>query len=438
MDIAVKDLGRCKKEISVSIPAETVGLEMDEALKKIAQQVVLPGFRPGKTPRSILEKKFGEEIAHSVAGDLAQRALAKAVDDNKFELVSEASLRDQHLHAHRGEPMTMVFEIEVKPEFEVSGYKGLSVEREVKPVEDQEIDDVVETLRKQHATFDESADGGYAKGDWLVASVKGEVEGRTFYDKPQETIGGEVGARVLDFDLPGLEEALAGKKAGDTVTLEGAVGDLYEDAAMHGKPARVTLTLADVKRMKLPPVDDALAEKAGKRTLLELRAEIRGKLEEAHRREADRKAEEDLIDQILAKNPFEMAEGPIDRAVVGRAERSALQLRLAGKSASEAVAEVEKKRQEIRQAVERDARAWLVFEKLAKKEKIFALEEDVAKEYERLAREHGRTPTEIRRYYEEKDLVGELRAEILEKKVREFLRSYAKTTDRGAAAAAAG
>lgn len=438
MDISVTDLGRCKKEIKVSVPAATVTFELDEALKKLSQQVALPGFRPGKTPRSILEKKFGEEVAHTVAGDLAERAFGKAVADNGLELVSEPVLRDKHLHAHRGEDMTVVFEVEVKPDFDVTGYKDLVAERVRTPVEDKEVDEVVETLRKRHAAFEPVGEDGYRTGDWVMARVRGEIDGRVVYDKDKEAIAGEQGARVLDFDLVGLEDALRGRRQGDVVKLAGIASDLFEDAALRGKPAEVEIVLGEISRARLPEADDALAEKAGKKTLLELRAEIRTKLEDSHEKAADHKLEEDLIDQILAKNPFEMAEGPVARAVAARTERAVLQGRLAGKSESEAAAEVEKKREEIRKAVERDARAWLVFERLAKKEKIFALEDDVAKEYERLARENGRTPTEIRRYYEEKELVAELRAEILEKKVRAFLRSRAKTTDRGAAAAASG
>ena len=437
MDIAVKDLGRCKKEITVVYPAELISKEFDDALKTLTQQVVLPGFRPGKTPRSIIERKYGEEICHTVAGDLAKRGLMKAMEDHKFELVSEAELKTPHLHAHKGEPMTVVFEIETKAEFEVAGYRGLSVERELKPVVEKEIDDVVENLRKRNATFDPSPDG-FKPGDWVVAAVKGEVEGRTVYDKEKESISSEEGARVLDFDIAGLDAKLAGKMPGDRLECDATVSSLFDDAALRGKPAKVVLVLAEVSRSVLPAVDDALAAKAGQPTLADLRTDIRQKLEEAHKAEADRAVDEALIDQIVAKIPFEMADGPVLRAVTARTERSAMELRIRGKSESEAAAEVEKKREDIRSSVERDARAWLIFEKIAKKEKIFALEDDVAREYERLARENGHTPTEVRRYYEEKDLVGELRAEILEKKVREFLRNGAKLTDRAVSASAGG
>jgi trigger factor len=437
MDIAVKDLGRCKKEITVVFPAELIGKELDDALKNLTQQVVLPGFRPGKTPRSIIERKYGEEICHTVAGDLAKRGLMKAIEDHKFELVSEAELKTPHLHAHRGETMTVVFELETKAEFEVSGYRGLAAERTLKPVTDAEVDDVLLNLRKRNATFDPAPDG-YAVGDWVVASVKGEVEGKVVYDKAQESISGESGARILDFDVPGLDQLLAGKKPGDRLEADAEVSQLFEDAALRGKKAKIALVLAEVSRAVLPPLDDALATKAGKTTLADLTAEIRSKLEESHRAEADRGVDDALIDQIVAKNPFEMAAGPVERAVTARSERATMELRIRGKSESEAAAEVEKKREEIRSSVERDARAWLIFEKIAKKEKIFALEDDVAREYERLARENGHTPTEVRRYYEEKDLVGELRAEILEKKVRDFLRSNAKLTDRAASASAGG
>jgi trigger factor len=438
MDIAVTDLGRCVKRIAVVVPAETVNKELDAALAHYAQQIVLPGFRPGKTPKSIVEKRFGEDICHAVAGELAQTALKKAMEEHRLEPVSEAKLLTQHLHAHRGETMKVEFEIETKADFEVSGYRGLEVERELAPVADKEVDDVVETLRKRESELEPVGDDGYRTGDWIVAAVKAEVEGKVVYDKSEESIAGEHGARLLDFDVPDLAEKLAGRKPGDVVAVDAVVSDFFEDKALHGKPARTTIVVGSVKRAKLPEIDDDLAKKAGAASVLELRLDIRKKLEARHVEEADRKVDEALIDQLVAKIPFEMADGPIERAVVSRVERAAVQLRMYGKSASEAAEAVEKKREELRKSVERDARAWLIFEKIAKKEKIFALEEDVAREYERLARENGHTPGEVRRYYEEKDLTGELRAEILEKKVRDYLRSQSKIVDRGGAAAAAG
>jgi trigger factor len=435
METSVKDIGPCKKEIVVVVPADTVTKELTEAFKRLTSQVVLPGFRPGKVPMSILEKRFGEDICHSVAGDLAKTAFERAIADSKFTVVSEPKLLTEHLHAHKGESMTVSFEVEIQPEFDVAGYKDLEVERVVEPVEDRHVDAVVESLRKSRAEWEPVAEGGYAEGDRVTANVKAFVDGALIHDASDEEIANENVARIFGFDVDGFAEALRGAVPGKTLELEGRVGALSDKEALVGAKATLAVTPVSVTRAKLHEADDALAESAGKKTMLEFRAEVRSKLEARHAEDADRKVEDALIDKILAANPFDMPMGPIQRSIASRLERASLELAIRGKTASEAVEAVEKRREDIAKAVERDARAWLVVEKIAKKEKIFALEDDVAREYERIAREGGHTPSEVRRYYEDKDLTGELRAEILEKKVREYLRSRGKVVDRAASAA---
>ncbi|HYC77512.1 MAG TPA: trigger factor [Planctomycetota bacterium] len=435
MDIHVKDLGRCKKEISVVVPAEAVAKDLDEGMKNLRQQIALPGFRPGKTPISILEKRFGEEIGHTVAAELVQKAMERAVSERNLELVSEAELVEKHLCPKRGEPLTFTVTVEVKPDIEPAGYRGLEVERERKPVEDADVDRLLESLRRDHADLEPTSEG-FSDDDVASGTVRGEVGGKVFENEGVHLAGSGMG-RLFDYDIEGYLDALKGKKAGDVLTFDGRVGAMHPHAEA-GLPAKVVVTIKDVMRPKLPAVDDAFAEKLGQPTVLALRTEIRKKLEEARDAEAERRLDESLIDRVIEKNPFEMADGPVARAVENRMHLIVSQLKLRGMDERAAVEEVEKRREEFRKEVERDARGWLLVEKIAKKEKIFALEDDVAREYERIARERGDTPTSVRRRYEEEGLTGGLRAEILEKKVKAFLRSHAKVTDRASEAAAGG
>jgi trigger factor len=217
-------------------------------------------------------------------------------------------------------------------------------------------------------------------------------------------------------------------------------GDEEHEHHHETKAVTLSLTIKEIKRRELPEVDDAFAKEVGQETVLAMRVKVRQRLEEVHAKAAEKDVENKMLDILVDRSSFEMAKGPVDRALAARVDRVVLERMLRGESEESARAAVEGDRQKIRDVVERDAKAWLIVEKLAKKEKIFALEDDVAKEIARIAEEQGTTPTKVREHYESQEMMPELRANVLERKVLDFLRSHGTITEGredGAAAAKA-
>jgi trigger factor len=209
-----------------------------------------------------------------------------------------------------------------------------------------------------------------------------------------------------------------------------------EPPVQPGDQVRIDLAVSELKRQRLPELDDAFAREVGEETFLGLRVAVRKRLEAARERQADAMVETKLLDQIVDRASFEMARGPVDRAVASRIDRVVLERMIHGEDEESARAAAEAGRDEIRRIVERDAKAWLIVEKVAKKEKIFAFEDDVAKEIARIAAERGATPTKVREVYESEGMIPELRANILERKVLDFLREHGRVVDAKEEAAA--
>jgi trigger factor len=315
----------------------------------------------------------------------------------------------------------------------------------VKPVTDAEVDDVVEDLRRRRGVLKHLPEGvGFAAGDYALASVTVR-EGETVLKELQEVPVGGAHPQIRGFNVDGLAEALLGKKPGDVVALDGLMAvDMHghdhdhehgdEDGHDHDhhhetKKVRLELKIGDVKRRELPDLDDAFAKEVGEETFLSLRVSIRKKLTAAHEKQAEKDVEQKLLDQLVDRANFEMAGGPVDRALGSRLERLMIERMIRGESEDAARAAVEADRNKIRDIVERDAKAWLIVEKLAKKEKIFALEDDVAKEIARIAEEQGTTPTKVRESYEAEGVIPELRANVLERKVLDFLKAHGTVTE---------
>jgi FKBP-type peptidyl-prolyl cis-trans isomerase (trigger factor) len=284
---------------------------------------------------------------------------------------------------------------------------------------------------------------GFAAGDYAIASVTVKDGDAVVDELPEVPIGGPT-PRMRGFDVEGLGAALEGKKPGDLVEVDGLMatdmhghghghehGHEHEHEGQEGhdhdhetRKVRLAIKIGEVKRRELPELDDQFAQEVGEQTVLGMRVSIRKKLTAVHEREAERDVDQKLLDELVDRASFEMASGPVDRALGARLERLMLERMIRGESEEAARAAVEADRAKVRQIVERDAKAWLIVEKLAKKEKIFALEDDVAKEIAKIAEEQGTTPTKVRESYEAEGVLPELRANVLERKVLDFLKAH--------------
>jgi trigger factor len=443
MDISIKDLGGCKKELAVVISASEIDAELEKAYENVRGQVALPGFRQGKVPRSLIEKKFGRELKVDVANDLFGKAVEKAVEEHKLELVSEPEVGTPPDPPESGRSLEFTFRVEVKPTFELPEYKGLEVEKTVHPVTDEEVNRVIEDLRMRRGVLKPvPGDSGFAAGDYLLSKITVR-EGDTVLRELDDVPVGGASPRIGGFEIEGLADALVGKKATDTFSLDALMAGKHDHAHDHDhdhgaeghhhheeekRRVQLEFEVKEVKRRELPELDDAFAQEVGEQTLLGLRVAVRKRLDAAHEDDAEKEVEQKLLDQLVDRSSFEMAAGPVDRALGARMERLILERMIHGESEAPARAAVEAEREKVRSVVERDAKAWLIVEKLAKKEKIFALEDDVAKAIAKIAEEQGTTPTKVRESYEAEGVLPELRANVLERKVLDFLKAHGKVT----------
>jgi trigger factor len=439
MDISIKDVGACRKELQVVVPADEVDAELEKAFEGVRGQVALPGFRQGKVPRSLLEKKFGKELKSDVANELFGKAVEKAVQEHQLELVSEPEVATPPEPPESGRTLEFSFQVEVKPAFELPPYKGLKVTKTVKPVTDEAVGRVLEDLRARRAVLKPLAGGaGFAAGDVMLATVRVKEGGAVVRTLEDVMVGGPA-PRLRGFEAGGLAAALLGRKAGDVFEIDAVAQGGHEHAHGEGdehdhdhgpaRPVQLEIEAKDVKRRELPELDDGFARDLGEETLLGLRVSVRKKLAAAHEQEAEKEVGQKFVDQLVEQASFEMAPGPVKRALESRMERLVLELMMRGESEEAARSRVEAERDQVRSVIERDAKAWLIVEKLAKKEKIFALEDDVAKEIARIAEEQGTTPTKVREAFEAEGMIAEVRANILERKVLDFLRAHGTVTE---------
>ena len=311
MKIAIEELSSVQKKIAFEIPADHVRVELEKAYRTYQQQVQLKGFRAGRVPRQVLERRFGEQIAAEVSSSLVEESLAKAIEENALAIVTKPQIVTERLVA--GSPFCYSATVETKPEVKNVDYEGLEVEKTISVVEENEVDESLARLAESLAQLHPITDRDHVESEDVVTlDYRAEQNGR-----PVPGLEGtgrviEIGKETL---LPGFQEQVVGARKGQTVefSLSLPQGPQEEGTEPKDPPsADFRVTIHDIAQKEIPLLDDEFAKDHGEcDTLAELRAKVRENIEQTAERRAEEQMHYDLLSQLLSKNPFEVPQGLI-------------------------------------------------------------------------------------------------------------------------------
>ena len=392
-----------ERRLRISISAASVKDASEKAASRVARQVRVPGFRPGKAPATIVRKQYGEAIRQETLEGLMREAYLKVIESEKLEPVTQPHAHD--VSFEDGKPLTFELHCEVKPVVELARVEGFSVARPSPAVTDEMVAAQVEQLREQKATW-APADEKPKEGDLVAVTlaITGGDEATATGKEYRLVLGaGQV--------IPAIEELIMEVAPGGTVERAVTWPDDFPDEAQRGKSKTVRVTLAEVKRKSLPTLDDALARELGDfDTLDALRAAVRKDLETAAVREADSVVRGRLIDAILSANAFDVPPSWV-RQVVG-AYAQAYQV---------PEAEAEKFAAEFLPMAERQVRRDIVIDRIAEREKLAATEKDVDDKIAELAEARGLKVGELYASLQKGGRLREIERSMTEDRVFEWL-----------------
>jgi trigger factor len=307
MTVQIEDLSPVEKKLSFVIDADAVQEKLDEAYNTLGKQVQMKGFRPGKVPRRILEKRFGRHIKGEVAGGVISDAFDEAIEEHDITPVSQPVIEQGTLA--KGEEFTFSLTVEIKPSIELTGWEGIDVEWETVEVADERVDTELDNLRQRNATV-EAAEEGHevVEGDMVIVEGSFAVEGT---DEPRKLDG----MMVLAGQATGLPSAdwlsdkVLGMKVDDDRAEELTAPDNGIGEEYDGKDGKLEFKVTDIKVRKLPELDDDFAQDIGQDSLEMVKADLRFKLEEHEREHARSHAADNAVKTVIAANPFEVPIG---------------------------------------------------------------------------------------------------------------------------------
>ena len=428
MKVQIENTGPFEKKIFFEIPREVVSQEVESTYKALNRNVKLKGFRPGKVPRSILERYYRAQVENEVITKLIEDSYGKAVEENNLFPVAPPAVLDRTFEP--GKDFTYTVTVEVKPEIAVEGYLGLEVEKPAVTVTDEEVEARLKALQETHAQIKPvEADRPVQEKDLVIVDFEGSLGGKPLEGWKVKDHLVEVGSQTL---VGGLDRQLVGLPLRQNRDLLLALPDDYSRKELAGKEVTVRVQVKELKEKILPALDDEFAKEVGDfQDLPGLKDRLRKNLEEQKEAQATQAAREKLLDLLRGKHFFGIPKSLIERQVENIMARTELRLARQGVKLDAANLDNQKLRESLMPAAEKEVRGTLILEKVAEKEKITVSDEEMNQKLEQLAAQLNQRVEAVKNYYQKKDRLEELRAMMREEKTLDFLLGRAKIKEGG-------
>lgn len=423
MKCEVDVLTPTQRRLRVEVPAERVDRAFARVYREVGRRAKVRGFRSGRIPRGVLHGLYGAEIQTEALSEIVGESLADAVRDRGLELVSEPRLDVGELKQEQPFAFTVV--VDVKPDIELGNYRAIPLERVRAEVGDEEVDRALAELRERSAQLEPVEDRvRVEEGDYVLVDFSATVDGEPFPGSTAEGYPVDIGAGQ---SLPEFEQGLVGMEREAPRTLVVNLPASVQDERMAGKQAEFEVTVRDIRRKVLPPLDDEFARDYGEcDSLPELREKLRSDLQREVDAFQDRRLQDRIVDRLVEEHDFEAPPSMVDLELSYLVERAKARRDPSGADAPAPTAD--ELREELTPQARSQVKARLLLEKIAAAEGIAASDEEVDRRVEALARASGEQAGPVRERYRQDRARAVLRSQIQSGKTLDFLLREADVT----------
>jgi trigger factor len=425
MQTTVEETDKHKVKLTIEVPPDEFGKDLDRAYRKVAGQVKIPGFRKGKVPRQVIDAQIGRD---AVLGEFLEDSVPTyyrdAMRENDLAPIAQPDIDLQQVE--EGKPFVFTATVEVRPRlrFEDADYKGIELDRPTSEVTDQDVDAMVDSLRERFAELEPVARPAHAN-DYVVMDIRASVHGQVVADATRQDYLYEVGSGEFG---PKLDAELEGKRAGEILKVNDVLPERFGDDA--GREVSLQVLVKDVRAKKLPAADDEFAKTASEfDTLHELRAELAEQIAQSKDRAADGIIRDAALGALIERTRVDLPESLVDEETGHRVSHARERAERAGTTLDQLLAsqgfDELRFRADARQHAERAIIADLVLEAVARAEDIQVTPEELAREISGLAAALGREPKEVAKTLESSGQIASLAGDIIRSKALDILVEHA-------------
>ena len=430
MIINLEKLPDCKALLRIEFPSEDTRAERNQIIKLFSKQAKIPGFRPGKTPANVIEKRFKSEIENEFEDRIVRKAIQKNNEENKIDIINIKEIRDQS-HNSDG-TYTATIELIVAPDFELTDYKGIEVTVPKTDVTDEQLEESLSQIRERFAHYEDVKDRGIQMGDFVVINYKGSVDGKAVGEVlplAPATLAQNTGFWLkMDENsfLPGFCTPLIGLKENDTKSFNVTIPDDYEAEELRGQSLDYEVEIVEIKEQRLPELDDEFAEKIepGK-TLDQLKETLREQMQEQRKGYRQEMITNQILSKINSELEFELPQEIVMRETQSRVNDIFNSNTERGVSEEELVEHQEQIIESAGEQANNSVKTSFILEQIAEKEKIEVGQEEVLNRVNEIAARQKTSVKNLTKQLQKKNGFGRIINGLKIQKTLEFLRDSA-------------
>ena len=429
LDVQISDVGPCKKHLKVAIARTEVERQFDESLGDMKREAAVPGFRPGRAPKTLVEKRFRKQVSEQVKSSLLMACLEQLDEDYDLNPISEPHLDLETIELPDEGPMRFEMDVEVRPDFPLPAYKALTVKRPQKVITDADVETQLTSFLERYAQLVPKLEGGAEVGDYITADLQFHRDGQVLNEAKEIQFRLQPELRFQDGHVPDVAKVLTGVKPGESRETDAKIGSGSADASLRGQTIRVTFQVHDLKRLRMPEVDAAFLTTIGFESADELREALRGVLERRLQGQQRQAVRREVLDQLIGATPFELPADLVARQEKATVRRLIMEMRQEGLNDTEIRAREAEIRGNAHEATLRSLKEFFLLSKIAEAEGLKVEEDDLEDEIELIAARSDESPRRVRARVEKEGLADALATQILERKSLDRILDYVKYED---------
>ncbi|MCA9186398.1 MAG: trigger factor [Pirellulaceae bacterium] len=428
LQVDVTSPSACQRHVAVTISREDIDRYLNEAFSELVPKANVPGFRPGRAPRKLVESHFKDDVHSRIKGSLLLDCMTQVSEDQDFSAISEPDFDFDAVELPAEGPMTFEFDLEVRPEFELPKWKGLKL---VRPVRSFTRDDVDEHLKSVLSKFalTHAVDDGAAVGDTLLVQLTASLDGEELSSADAIEITLRPTVSFNDGKLEGFDKLMVGVKTGDHRKAELKISDETDNEAVAGKTVALDFEVLTVNRTELPEMTEAFLARFDFATEGELRDYVIGSMEQQLKYHQNRKIRQQITGLLTESANWDLPPTMLRRQASRELDRAVMELQSYGFSDEQIRAHRNQLIQNSRQSTATALKEHFILERIAEENELEADETDYQAEIQRIAKQSNESPRSVRARYEKRGLMDALRNQIIENKAIDLIQQFATFKD---------
>ena len=427
--VELEDSGPWQKKISITIPRDEIDAELDSQYGDLGKTAEVPGFRKGRAPRTLIQKRFGKDIADQTKLRLLAKAFEQVDDEQDFDILGEPEFDPEAVELPETGDMVFEYEVEIKPEFELPELEGIRIEKPIFEVTEDKIEEALAEFCKRNGQLEDISDKAAKQEDVIRADVTVKVDGVEEEEKLEDHPLRVAEGGVRGIWLEDLADTLKGVKVGDTRTCKAKAPETHANEAWQDKEAEITIEVKAIRRHKPAELNQELFEKIG----LSDEAELRQHLAEDMERQADNEVRQEMSRQVIehleSKVDFELPKKVAARHEARALERRFYELMNMGIPQEQITENLEKLRASSSEQAAKELKMNFIMASVAEKLELSVSDAEINGWIAQIAMQYGRRPEKLKDQLRSEGRLGEMQSQILHQKAIDKILEMAEVVD---------